>query len=176
MNKPQKMALGATAIIALGTMFVYRASLYDQYKYLTTGSYFTVKELCKSSTALAHGITNVPGAAARRNMESKLIPLLNAVRQAYGAPIKVSSGYRNAALNTLVNGEADSQHVQGLAADLVPVGGGSVIDIFRAAQRVGGFDQLIIETDGKAKWVHISISDNPRGEVLAYENGVYRYV
>jgi uncharacterized protein YcbK (DUF882 family) len=40
------------------------------------------------------------------------------LRERYGKPIKVNSGYRCPALNKAVNGSKSSQHMKGLAADI----------------------------------------------------------
>ncbi len=53
-------------------------------------------------------------------ISQKLIDKLEQVRSDYNKPIIVSSGYRCPAHNAEVGGVADSAHVKGLAADLVP--------------------------------------------------------
>ena len=49
---------------------------------------------------------------------------LQAIRDEFGAPIKVNSGYRSPEHNKKVGGVRNSQHVEALAADLVPAKGG----------------------------------------------------
>ena len=51
----------------------------------------------------------------------QLIELCNRIREAYGRPIVVNSGYRSEAHNAKVGGEKNSLHVLGQAADLAPL-------------------------------------------------------
>lgn len=51
----------------------------------------------------------------------QLIDLCNRIREAYGKPLVVNSGYRSEAHNAKVGGAKGSLHVQGQAADLAPL-------------------------------------------------------
>lgn len=135
------------------------------------GNYFTISELCASATATDKGIDNTPTEAVKANLTLLINNVLNPIRAAYGKPIRVSSGYRCAKLNAAVGGVANSQHLTGCAADLVPTSGGSLADIFRAAVKCGCYDQLIIEHKNSTHWVHVSYSPSPRRQMLAYVNG-----
>lgn len=135
--------------------------------------YFTISELCASTTARQRGIDNTPTAEARANLETLITQCLDPIRRIYGHPIIVTSGYRCPALNAAVGGSSTSQHMSGQAADLVPASGGSLNDIFRAAVSFGNFDQLIIEQSGSSRWVHVSYGPRHRHTILAYRNGTY---
>lgn len=127
--------------------------------------YFTITELIRSDLAMRRGINNTPPAEAHRELH-RLIDYLDKVREAYGAPIRVSSGYRSPALNAAVGGKPMSQHLKGQAADLVTDNLDKLGSVIR---RVGGFDQLIYEHVGGARWIHVSIAPEgraPREEVL----------
>lgn len=80
---------------------------------------------------------------------------LDPVRELWGKPIGVNSGYRSPALNAAVGGAAASQHMKGEAADITT---GSVADNLRLFERIAAsaipFDQLIDENRGR--WIHIS--------------------
>ena len=80
--------------------------------------YFTIKELSHSDTALAKGIDNFPTAEAISNLTKLVDNVLDPLREKYGKPIRVSSGYRSAILNRSVNGATSSQHRLGEAADI----------------------------------------------------------
>lgn len=135
--------------------------------------YFTISELCASTTARQRGIDNTPTAEARANLETLITQCLDPIRRIYGRPIIVTSGYRCPALNAAVGGSSTSQHLSGQAADLVPASGGDLNGIFRAAVSFGDFDQLIIEQSGSSRWVHVSYGPRHRHAILAYRNGTY---
>lgn len=127
--------------------------------------YFTIKELCKSSTAALKRIDNTPNSEIVNNLQQLVDNILDPLREAYGKPIKVNSGYRCEALNVAVGGSKTSQHRYGLAADITT---GSRLEnkkLFILAKQLNlPFDQLI---DEKAySWIHISFSKNPRKQVL----------
>ena len=82
------------------------------------GRYFTLSELTHSLTAQAHSIPNVPTAEALKNLEQLVCNVLDPLRQRWGVPIRVTSGYRSAALNRKVGGSATSYHLRGMAADI----------------------------------------------------------
>lgn len=119
------------------------------------GKYFTIDELCRSAVASRRGIDNTPGAEAVANMEELIARLLDPLRERWGKPLAVNSGYRSPELNAAVGGVATSQHLFGQAADITTgsrAGNRKLFEVIAA----GGFefDQLIDEA-GYA-WIHIS--------------------
>lgn len=123
--------------------------------------YFTINELCKSETASKHKIDNTPSAEIIANLTALVDNVLDPLREAWGRPIIVTSGYRCEALNKLVGGVPTSQHKQGQAADIST---GSIEDnkkLFDLAIKLKlPFDQIIDEYG--YKWVHISYSSTRR--------------
>ena len=71
--------------------------------------YFTISELTKSATAKRLGINNTPALTERNNLEQLVNKILDPLREAYGAPIIVTSGFRCYLLNRAVGGAASSQ-------------------------------------------------------------------
>ena len=121
--------------------------------------YFTMNELTHSATAIRKGIDNTPDSTAKANLTALVANILDPLREAYGKPIVVSSGYRCAKLNRAVGGVARSQHITGQAADIQSVSKSKADHkkLFELAQRLRlPFDQLIDEYD--YKWVHISFN------------------
>lgn len=119
--------------------------------------YFTMNELTHSATAIRKGIDNTPDNTAKANLTALVANILDPLREAYGKPIVVSSGYRCAKLNRAVGGVARSQHITGQAADIQSASKSKADHkkLFELAQRLRlPFDQLIDEYD--YKWVHIS--------------------
>ena len=120
-------------------------------------NYFTITELCKSATATAKGIRNTP--TSTREFDAMVVLItecLNPIRERYGHPIRVTSGYRCETLNRIVGGVASSQHVKGEAADLQGATDDETARIFECARDLGVFDQLLFEHSKGKRWVHIS--------------------
>lgn len=127
--------------------------------------YFTIKELCKSSTATAKGIDNSPNSEIVKNLEQLIDNILDPLRERYGKPITVNSGYRCSELNKAVGGSKTSQHMKGLAADITvgsPKKNKVLFDLIKEMDLP--FDQLIDEN--KLSWVHVSYSTTPRKQIL----------
>lgn len=134
--------------------------------------YFTINELCKSSTAAKKGIANVPSAEERANLEALVANVLDPLREAWGKPIVVNSGFRCERLNNAVGGAAGSQHKTGEAADIEAVTRDPADNrrLFELIRKLGlPFDQLINEFG--YNWVHISFCrSRRRGQVLEAKN------
>lgn len=79
---------------------------------------FTWEEFTASDTAKKKGILNhITEWEVRDNIIALVENLLQPLRDAYGKPIRINSGYRCAELNKKVGGVATSQHTKGQAAD-----------------------------------------------------------
>ena len=131
--------------------------------------YFTKEELTRSNTAGARGIDNTPPPAVLVKLTALANKLLDPVRELWGAPITVNSGYRCPQLNAAVGGAASSQHLKGEAADITTgtvTGNKLLFDKIVAAQKRGeiAFDQLIDERN--YTWLHLSWSINNRNKIL----------
>ena len=81
-------------------------------------TYFTLSELLRSDTAAARSIDNAPSHDVIRRLNALMDECLDPVRELWGKPIGVNSGYRSPALNAAVGGAAASQHMKGEAADI----------------------------------------------------------
>ena len=124
--------------------------------------YFTLAELTPSGTAKRLGIKNDPTPAHLECLKGLSVNILDKVREHFGKPIWVSSGYRSKALNEVTPGSsATSQHCTGEAADLDQDGRGTGVTnkmVFDYIKDHLTFDQLIYEygTDANPDWVHVS--------------------
>ena len=119
--------------------------------------YFTIHELTQSDTAHQKGIDNTPPPAIKVKLTSLINNLLDPIREAWGSPISVNSGYRCPVLNKAVGGVSTSQHQKGEAADITvgsPELDRQLFDLI--AKGDFDFDQLIDESN--YSWVHISYS------------------
>ncbi len=127
--------------------------------------YFTIKELCKSSTAIQKRIDNTPNSEIVSNLKQLVDQVLDPLRKRYGKPIKVNSGYRCPQLNKAVKGATNSQHMKGLASDITAGSAEENKILFQLVQELNlPFDQLIDEK--KFSWIHVSVSNKPRKQVL----------
>jgi hypothetical protein len=80
--------------------------------------HFSLEEMVASDYAARHGIDNEPSALVIVNLSALCADVLEPLRAILG-PIRVTSGYRSAELNPLVGGAVNSDHMLGLAADIV---------------------------------------------------------
>ena len=120
--------------------------------------HFDYEELIASDKAKLGGIYNVPDDRQAACLALLAVEVLEPARQAYGKPIQVTSGYRSERLNKAVGGKPNSQHLRGQAADLVCDDLDALYDIIH---ELGVYDQLLLESNGKSKWIHVSF--NPDG-------------
>ena len=127
----------------------------------------TLAEVSKSNTAIKLGIDNEPKGEHLNNMIHTANAIFQPMREHFGKPIFVSSGYRSPELNKAIGGAATSQHCKGEALDLDndAVEYPTNKDIFEYIKNHLDFDQLIWEFDGA--WVHVSYNkDKNRKQVL----------
>lgn len=128
--------------------------------------YFTIEEMTKSSTATAKGIDNTPTKEVENNLIKLIEAVLDPLREWYGKPIRVNSGYRCEALNNAIGGAKNSQHTTGMAADIDT---GSVEEnkkLFDYIKDNLEFDQLIDEKH--LSWVHVSYHENNNRKQVLY--------
>lgn len=123
---------------------------------------FRFSEFTKSDTATRFHINNaITDWDVRDNIIALVENVLQPLRDAWGGPIFINSGYRCPELNKAVGGVETSQHTKGEAADC------GVTDPYafaKMAKRMKlGFDQCIIYPS----FVHISYRDGEnRGQIL----------
>lgn len=119
--------------------------------------YFTINELTRSDTALVRHIDNTPSKEHAENLVSLVENILDPLREAYGKPIIVNSGYRSATLNRVVGGAITSDHLTGRAADIhgTPNTKAENRKLFELIKKLDlPYRQLIDEKD--FSWVHVS--------------------
>ena len=116
--------------------------------------YFTIKELCHSNSAAERKIDNTPTAEVIHNLTTLVNNVLDPLREKYGKPIYVSSGYRSLLLNRSVKGATSSQHRLGEAVDITVGTKEENKKLFEIIRKELPFDQLIDESD--FSWIHVS--------------------
>lgn len=127
--------------------------------------YFTIEELYKSDIASKKKINNIPNSEIIGNLKQLIVNILDPLREEYGKPIMINSGYRCTELNKLVGGAKNSHHLTGYAADITAGNPLKNKILFELIQKLDlPFDQLIDEK--KFSWVHVSYTPNPRKQIL----------
>ena len=140
--------------------------------------YFTIKELTASAEAKKMGIDNQPTPEAVENLTRLVEAVLDPLRDKYGYPIHVSSGYRCPRLNKAVGGEKTSQHLTGEAADIYVGNPRDKAMLFSMIYYLLPYDQLIWERgdDNAPAWIHVSYREgNNRMECLRTNDGKKYY-
>ncbi len=147
-------------------------------------NYLSLAEVTRSDTAKRKGISNEPTAEHLDNLKVIAVEVFDKVREYFGVPIFVSSGYRSAALNKAIGGSSTSDHNLGRALDLDQDGHGNGVtnaDVFNFIKNTLEFDQLIWEfgTDKNPDWVHVGYRKGAnRKQILkaVREGGKTKYV
>jgi len=132
-----------------------------------------LSEVIRSESAKRNGISNMPMPDHIENFKILATKVFEPIREHFGVPIRISSGYRSAALNKCVGGSATSQHSSGEAID-IDQDATTITNkqVFEYIKDNLTFDQLINEFN--YAWVHVSYKANgkQRGEIWeAYKEG-----
>lgn len=133
--------------------------------------YVTYQEVTKSNQATALKLANIPNATQLKNLRLVCTNVFDKVREHFGKPIGISSGFRSVELNAKIGGSKTSQHCEGKALDIDGdiFGGINNKLLFFYIKENCIFDQLIWEfgSENAPDWVHVSYNEGKnRGQVL----------
>lgn len=136
--------------------------------------YFSISEMLKSEKAIKAMVWNGASVADEERLRLLVEKVLDPLREKWGRPITVNSGYRSETVNRMVGGVPSSQHRIGEAADITA--GSPEDNRLLAAMLVASglpYDQLINEC-GWA-WVHVSYTEQRqnRRQLLRYDGKRY---
>ena len=141
-----------------------------------------LSEVIRSDSAKRNGISNMPTGEHIANFMLLAEKIFEPIREHFGVPIHISSGYRSKELNAKIGGSATSQHCKGQAVDIDMDGstnGVTNADVFNYIKDNLPFDQLIWEfgNEDNCDWVHVSYVEKPRKQILkAFKmNGATKY-
>jgi hypothetical protein len=132
---------------------------------------FSLIEFTSSETAMRRRIDNNPGKAEIDNLKALCEMVLQPLRDIYGKPINITSGYRSPRLNTAIGGSRNSQHCFGQAVDF-QVPRTDYLRVFEILKTLP-HDQIIWEFGDSVAplWIHLSYTRTPRFQILrAYKN------
>ncbi len=122
---------------------------------------FTLKELTRSDTADRLDIDNSPNEEQIESLRLLCENILQPVRDHFGKPVKINSGFRCPALNQATGGSATSDHCKGQACDF-EIDGVPNPELAEWIESNLKYTQLILEfyTQGQPNsgWVHCSYS------------------
>ena len=122
---------------------------------------FTLNELTKSQEATRLGIDNTPNEEHILNLKLLCENILQPIRDFYGMPLYVSSGYRSPELCEAIGSSRTSQHTRGQAADfeIFSVPNKEVADFVVKNLE---YDQCILEfwneNEPNSGWIHCSFN------------------
>ena len=139
--------------------------------------HFTFEELTVTSHTAFASQQKACGSVELESLK-KVAQLLEIIREHFGSPVIVHSGFRCKALNTFIGGAKTSQHMVGEAADF-HVEGYSLKEVFNYIKDNKSIDfaQLILEghSPSNPSWIHISIksSAHPNREVMTFDGNHY---
>ena len=126
---------------------------------------FKLMELIKSEAATRLDIDNTPSEEQIESLRLLCENILQPVRDHFGKPVKISSGFRCAELNSspAVGGSKTSDHCKGQAVDF-EIDGVSNPELAEWISQNCKYTQLILEfyVQGQSNsgWVHVSYDPN----------------
>jgi hypothetical protein len=133
----------------------------------------SLAEVTRSETAKRRGISNMPTPEHIENFKKLAENVFQPIRNHFGVPIHISSGYRSKALNTAIKGSLNSQHSLGEAIDIDMDGSANGVTnkmVFDFIKDNLDFDQMIWEFGNSTNpdWVHVSYksSGKQRKQIL----------
>src|SRR5574343_811222 len=116
--------------------------------------YFTLEELCATKT----GLTNIPTWQAVENLKALVNNVLDPLRESWGKPIIVTSGFRSPEVNKSVGGAKDSHHMMGCCADITtgsPETNKQLFDLIVTSR----FKCRQLIDEKKYSWIHIEYNE-----------------
>lgn len=127
--------------------------------------HFTLEEMCHTSQPF----DNTPNLQQVINLCFGIHNILEPLRNLLEKPIIINSGFRSKKVNEAVGGVSNSQHLQGLAAD-IRVSSSDILRVFCILKTLKHCDQVL----GGKSFIHISwvINGSPRQQ---YKQNYYNY-
>ena len=135
--------------------------------------HFTLGELTKSGSHPE--VYNIPSHEVIANLK-RVCGWVEVLRERYGAPIIINSGYRSLQLNKRIGGVPNSNHLTGCAVDIRTSGMEQAICyaailINYSKESNQDFDELLIEKNRYgAIWLHFAVRPKDNRRKVAFIN------
>ena len=135
--------------------------------------HFSLGEFTKSNHPEVY---NIPSHVAIENMK-RICGWLEVLRDRYGHPIIINSGYRSPQLNKKVGGVSTSNHLTGCAVDIRCNGAEQAIEyafilIGYSKEIHQDFDELFIEKNKYGcYWIHFAVRPSDNRRKISFLNG-----
>ena len=135
--------------------------------------HFKLGEMTKSSSHPE--VYNIPSHEAIANLK-RVCSWLEVLRERYGKPIIINSGYRSPQLNKKIGGVPTSNHLTGCAADIRVANMEQLIRyaaiiLEYADESKQDFDELLIEKNRYgAIWLHFAVRPKNNRRKVAFVN------
>ena len=136
--------------------------------------HFTLDEFTRTGARLP----NVPPDQAVEGLTALCVEVLEPLRAALGAPIRITSGFRSREVNAVIGGSPTSAHCFGLAADIKSTAGDAA-HILRVLHQLDldELDQAIGYVPERGGHVHVGLArpgQAPRRQFLWRDGAGYR--
>ena len=123
---------------------------------------FSLNEMTRSQTATRKGIANTPSSSHESALILLCENILQPIREHFGKPVRITSGYRSPELCIAIGSSVISQHAKGQAADFEITGISNQVLAEYIDDNLN-YDQLILEfwnkSDPNSGWVHCSFNN-----------------
>ena len=133
---------------------------------------FSLEEFLRSDVAARMGIDMTPTPEIIANLALLCEDLLEPIRAEAKVGLRISSGYRPVKLNRAVGGAKLSDHIDGLAADIVPLDGMTPFQLCQLVEKMAPslptLKKVIFEFGAWAHISHRSKGDGPPLFLTAY--------
>lgn len=135
-------------------------------------NHLDLSEVTRSESAKRNQISNMPTPEHIENFKLLAEKIFEPIREHFGVPIHISSGYRSEELNAKIGGSSSSQHCKGQAIDIDMDGSTNGVTnkmVFDYIKDNLPYDQVIAEfpENGNIAWVHVSYDlEKQRNQIL----------
>lgn len=119
--------------------------------------HLSLAQAIKSDTAKKNGLDNTPSATEKENLKQLGINIYDKIYDKFNGNVKLTSVFRNEAVNRKVGGSSTSQHRFGQALDIQGTNGITNKQIFKYVKDNLSYHQIIWEYGSKNEpdWVHV---------------------